>query len=167
MLNSLFPNLVKKHYLKIYPKYRLNNKKYLFKQNTIYLIKSFKWHIMALTGTLVLFIIFSWNLNYFLTFVGSIMIVTVIFRRSPSTNPEGTTGRQQEGKFVELPHAEMGKVIVRFPPEASGCVPFYYICYKFVVQHVILVPTHKNSSDYNSFQDDTLYNTQLSLIMFF
>lgn len=24
------------------------------------------------------------------------------------------------GKFVELPGAEMGKVIVRFPPEASG-----------------------------------------------
>ncbi|KAJ2942067.1 hypothetical protein O0L34_g10984 [Tuta absoluta] len=40
-------------------------------------------------------------------------------RRSPAT-PENTTGRQQEGKFVELPHAEMGKVIVRFPPEASG-----------------------------------------------
>ncbi|KAL4705613.1 hypothetical protein ACJJTC_012860, partial [Scirpophaga incertulas] len=41
-------------------------------------------------------------------------------RRSPSTNPESASGRQQEGKFVELPHAEMGKVVVRFPPEASG-----------------------------------------------
>ncbi|XP_059058264.1 bifunctional glutamate/proline--tRNA ligase [Achroia grisella] len=39
-------------------------------------------------------------------------------RRSPSANPE--TGARQEGKFVELPHAEMGKVVVRFPPEASG-----------------------------------------------
>lgn len=29
-------------------------------------------------------------------------------------------GRKQEGKFVELPGAEMGKVVVRFPPEASG-----------------------------------------------
>ncbi|KAG5673819.1 hypothetical protein PVAND_003834 [Polypedilum vanderplanki] len=28
--------------------------------------------------------------------------------------------RKQEGKFVDLPGAEMGKVIVRFPPEASG-----------------------------------------------
>ncbi|KAG5868157.1 hypothetical protein JTB14_017350 [Gonioctena quinquepunctata] len=28
--------------------------------------------------------------------------------------------RAQEGKFVELPEAEMGKVVVRFPPEASG-----------------------------------------------
>ncbi|CAH0690016.1 unnamed protein product [Spodoptera exigua] len=40
-------------------------------------------------------------------------------RKSPATN-EGGSGRQQEGKFVELPHAEMGKVVVRFPPEASG-----------------------------------------------
>lgn len=28
--------------------------------------------------------------------------------------------RAQEGKFVELPGAEMGEVVVRFPPEASG-----------------------------------------------
>ncbi|XP_049878021.1 bifunctional glutamate/proline--tRNA ligase isoform X2 [Pectinophora gossypiella] len=42
-------------------------------------------------------------------------------RRSPSANPEtASSGRQQEGKFVELPGAEMGKVVVRFPPEASG-----------------------------------------------
>lgn len=27
---------------------------------------------------------------------------------------------KEEGKFVELPGAEMGKVVVRFPPEASG-----------------------------------------------
>ncbi|KAL5237027.1 hypothetical protein ACI65C_004437 [Semiaphis heraclei] len=27
---------------------------------------------------------------------------------------------KQQGKFVELPGAEMGKVVVRFPPEASG-----------------------------------------------
>ncbi|XP_050551478.1 bifunctional glutamate/proline--tRNA ligase isoform X1 [Spodoptera frugiperda] len=40
-------------------------------------------------------------------------------RKSPAAN-EGGSGRQQEGKFVELPHAEMGKVVVRFPPEASG-----------------------------------------------
>ncbi|XP_066249632.1 bifunctional glutamate/proline--tRNA ligase [Euwallacea similis] len=30
------------------------------------------------------------------------------------------SGRAREGKFVDLPGAEMGKVIVRFPPEASG-----------------------------------------------
>ena len=27
---------------------------------------------------------------------------------------------KDEGKFVDLPNAEMGKVVVRFPPEASG-----------------------------------------------
>ena len=27
---------------------------------------------------------------------------------------------KEEGKFVALPGAEMGKVVVRFPPEASG-----------------------------------------------
>ncbi|KAJ6666893.1 hypothetical protein lerEdw1_018895 [Lerista edwardsae] len=31
-----------------------------------------------------------------------------------------TDKKQDVGKFVELPGAEMGKVIVRFPPEASG-----------------------------------------------
>lgn len=34
--------------------------------------------------------------------------------------PKNTGERKQEGKFVDLPGAEMGKVIVRFPPEASG-----------------------------------------------
>ena len=28
--------------------------------------------------------------------------------------------KKDEGKFVDLPGAEMGKVVVRFPPEASG-----------------------------------------------
>ena len=28
--------------------------------------------------------------------------------------------KKEEGKFIELPGAEMGKVVVRFPPEASG-----------------------------------------------
>jgi bifunctional glutamyl/prolyl-tRNA synthetase len=31
-----------------------------------------------------------------------------------------STNRKQEGKYVELPGAEPGKVVVRFPPEASG-----------------------------------------------
>lgn len=39
--------------------------------------------------------------------------------KSP-VNGSVSTERKQEGKFVELPGAEMGKVVVRFPPEASG-----------------------------------------------
>uniref|UniRef100_A0A1Q3F221 Bifunctional glutamate/proline--tRNA ligase n=1 Tax=Culex tarsalis TaxID=7177 RepID=A0A1Q3F221_CULTA len=44
-------------------------------------------------------------------------------KRSTTTrggSAEKTTERKQEGKFVDLPGAEMGKVVVRFPPEASG-----------------------------------------------
>ncbi|XP_023953456.1 bifunctional glutamate/proline--tRNA ligase isoform X2 [Bicyclus anynana] len=41
-------------------------------------------------------------------------------RRSPPVAKEVVSGRLQEGKFIDLPHAEMGKVVVRFPPEASG-----------------------------------------------
>lgn len=37
-----------------------------------------------------------------------------------ATNRQPTTERKQEGKFVELPNAKMGEVVVRFPPEASG-----------------------------------------------
>ncbi|CAL1534033.1 unnamed protein product [Lymnaea stagnalis] len=36
-------------------------------------------------------------------------------KRSTETNI-----RKDEGKFIELPGAEVGKVVVRFPPEASG-----------------------------------------------
>lgn len=32
----------------------------------------------------------------------------------------GVGARKEEGKFVDLPGAEIGKVVVRFPPEASG-----------------------------------------------
>ncbi|XP_037046618.1 bifunctional glutamate/proline--tRNA ligase [Bradysia coprophila] len=38
----------------------------------------------------------------------------------PPAKVEKSGERKQEGKFVDLPGAEMGKVIVRFPPEASG-----------------------------------------------
>ncbi|XP_018117064.1 uncharacterized protein LOC100158287 isoform X5 [Xenopus laevis] len=37
-----------------------------------------------------------------------------------TNNKVPTEKKQDVGKFVELPGAEMGKVVVRFPPEASG-----------------------------------------------
>ncbi|EFN80646.1 Bifunctional aminoacyl-tRNA synthetase [Harpegnathos saltator] len=38
-----------------------------------------------------------------------------------STAPaKSISARKQEGKFIDLPGAKMGKVVVRFPPEASG-----------------------------------------------
>lgn len=40
--------------------------------------------------------------------------------KKPGTAETALSGRKEEGKFVELPGAEMGKVVVRFPPEASG-----------------------------------------------
>lgn len=43
------------------------------------------------------------------------------FHKRESTPSNSNVGdRKQEGKFVDLPGAEMGKVVVRFPPEASG-----------------------------------------------
>ncbi|KAF7652206.1 hypothetical protein LDENG_00099990 [Lucifuga dentata] len=36
------------------------------------------------------------------------------------SNSEDKEKKQDVGKFVDLPGAEMGKVVVRFPPEASG-----------------------------------------------
>uniref|UniRef100_A0A6I8S6E3 Bifunctional glutamate/proline--tRNA ligase n=2 Tax=Xenopus tropicalis TaxID=8364 RepID=A0A6I8S6E3_XENTR len=39
---------------------------------------------------------------------------------SRTNNKVPSEKKQDVGKFVELPGAEMGKVIVRFPPEASG-----------------------------------------------
>nr|CAD7393466.1 unnamed protein product [Timema cristinae] len=40
--------------------------------------------------------------------------------RTKAGSIEGSSVRKDEGKFVDLPGAEMGKVVVRFPPEASG-----------------------------------------------
>lgn len=41
-------------------------------------------------------------------------------REDKSMGKEEKAGRKEEGKFVDLPGAEIGKVVVRFPPEASG-----------------------------------------------
>lgn len=36
---------------------------------------------------------------------------------------------KEQGKFVELPGAEIGKVVVRFPPEASGLVFILFVVF--------------------------------------
>uniref|UniRef100_A0A1A8S0V1 Bifunctional glutamate/proline--tRNA ligase n=1 Tax=Nothobranchius rachovii TaxID=451742 RepID=A0A1A8S0V1_9TELE len=41
-------------------------------------------------------------------------------KKAPVNKPSSNEKKQDVGKFVELPGAEMGKVVVRFPPEASG-----------------------------------------------
>ncbi|XP_051797807.1 bifunctional glutamate/proline--tRNA ligase isoform X2 [Acanthochromis polyacanthus] len=41
-------------------------------------------------------------------------------KKAPMSKSNSDEKKQDVGKFVELPGAEMGKVVVRFPPEASG-----------------------------------------------
>lgn len=41
-------------------------------------------------------------------------------KSSRSSNLPTNSTRKEEGKFIELEGAEIGKVVVRFPPEASG-----------------------------------------------
>ncbi|PIO56426.1 tRNA ligase class I, catalytic domain protein, partial [Teladorsagia circumcincta] len=55
-------------------------------------------------------------------FEGRVTIADVALWSLIVKNPSQSTKEKQrdEGKFVELPGAEKGKVVVRFPPEASG-----------------------------------------------
>ncbi|XP_076663274.1 glutamyl-prolyl-tRNA synthetase [Andrena cerasifolii] len=46
--------------------------------------------------------------------------VPVCNNAQPEKSVKQSGQRKQEGKFIDLPGAEMGKVVVRFPPEASG-----------------------------------------------
>ncbi|XP_041837203.1 bifunctional glutamate/proline--tRNA ligase isoform X3 [Melanotaenia boesemani] len=41
-------------------------------------------------------------------------------KKTPMTKSNSDEKKQDVGKFVDLPGAEVGKVVVRFPPEASG-----------------------------------------------
>lgn len=51
-----------------------------------------------------------------------IALMPQVTARHSADRSTGPKERKEEGKFVELPGAEMGKVVVRFPPEASGWV---------------------------------------------
>ena len=46
--------------------------------------------------------------------------VEPLLKDCPMKKKAQPTERQDVGKFVELPGAKMGEVVVRFPPEASG-----------------------------------------------
>ncbi|CAG0920425.1 unnamed protein product [Notodromas monacha] len=72
------------------------------------------------------------NLKRWFTFVSKDKAVVKVFSdilpslpskksSSKSIAPKSSTSKmKEEGKFVALPGAEIGKVVVRFPPEASG-----------------------------------------------
>uniref|UniRef100_A0A8C7GXZ3 Bifunctional glutamate/proline--tRNA ligase n=1 Tax=Oncorhynchus kisutch TaxID=8019 RepID=A0A8C7GXZ3_ONCKI len=56
-------------------------------------------------------------------FLGSQVPFTAVghkYTNSKAPSRNSNEKQQDVGKFVELPGAEMGKVVVRFPPEASG-----------------------------------------------
>ncbi|KAK3924680.1 Bifunctional glutamate/proline--tRNA ligase [Frankliniella fusca] len=67
------------------------------------------------------------NVKRWFEFIRSLPVVQNVITALPNeavSKPQSQineeTGRKEEGKFIDLPGAEMGKVVVRFPPEASG-----------------------------------------------
>ena len=51
---------------------------------------------------------------------GLIHISTFMFDLSVMCLQKKEPKKDEGGKFIELPGAKMGEVVVRFPPEASG-----------------------------------------------
>jgi len=89
----------------------------------IYLIGSQQWNSSVVNGKA------PGNIGRWYNFIKSLGHVDTFLASVPeeakpklaiTDQAPGRSGRKEEGKFVELPGAEMGKVVVRFPPEASG-----------------------------------------------
>ncbi|XP_034427506.1 bifunctional glutamate/proline--tRNA ligase isoform X8 [Hippoglossus hippoglossus] len=65
------------------------------------------------------------HVNRWFSFLSSQVPFTVVdnkytTKKASTTKSNSSEKKQDVGKFVELPGAEMGNVVVRFPPEASG-----------------------------------------------
>ncbi|XP_037650125.1 bifunctional glutamate/proline--tRNA ligase isoform X1 [Sebastes umbrosus] len=65
------------------------------------------------------------HVNRWFSFLSSQVAFTAVgnkytSKRAPMRKSSSDEKKQDLGKFAELPGAEMGKVVVRFPPEASG-----------------------------------------------
>uniref|UniRef100_A0A8D3E043 Prolyl-tRNA synthetase n=1 Tax=Scophthalmus maximus TaxID=52904 RepID=A0A8D3E043_SCOMX len=60
------------------------------------------------------------HINRWFSFLSSQVPFTAVGNKYTNKKAPMTKSNQDVGKFVDLPGAEMGKVVVRFPPEASG-----------------------------------------------
>nr|XP_043885451.1 bifunctional glutamate/proline--tRNA ligase isoform X1 [Solea senegalensis] len=65
------------------------------------------------------------HINRWFSFLSSQVAFSAVSNKytakKPSANKSSSSEKKQDvGKFVDLPGAEVGKVVVRFPPEASG-----------------------------------------------
>ncbi|OAD62174.1 Bifunctional glutamate/proline--tRNA ligase [Eufriesea mexicana] len=89
----------------------LLNKKFLAKFEKQYINIS-RWYKQILSLPAVTEVLLSIKKNVKLSSPNNIQCEKVINKQIGQ--------RKQEGKFIDLPGAEIGKVIVRFPPEASG-----------------------------------------------
>lgn len=95
----------------------------------VYILANSQWNKLIKDGKAPAHVLRWYN------FINSLECVTAAIARLPSSDmssnkkskPESApksqssaSERKQEGKFLKLPNAEKGHVVVRFPPEASG-----------------------------------------------